>query len=51
MKTAEPRAVHLKDYAPPPYRISEIALDFRLDGKATLVAATMKVERRATAAE
>jgi aminopeptidase N len=51
MKTAEPRAIHLKDYAPPPYRIPEIALDFRLDGKATLVAATMKVERRAASAE
>ena len=51
MKTAEPRAIHLKDYAPPPYRIPEIALDFQLDGKATLVAATMKVERRAASAE
>src|SRR5258705_1090854 len=51
MKTAEPRAVHLKDYAPAPYRIPEIALDFRLDGKATLVAATMKVERRAALPE
>jgi aminopeptidase N len=51
MKTAEPRAVYLKDYAPPSYRILEVALDFRLDGKATLVAATMKVERRAASAE
>jgi aminopeptidase N len=51
MKTAEPRAIHLKDYAPPPYRIPEIALDFRLDGKATLVSSTMKVERRAASAE
>jgi aminopeptidase N len=48
MKTAEPRATHLKDYAPPPYRIPEIALDFSLDGKATRVKATMKVERRAS---
>src|SRR6478736_5449740 len=51
MKTAEPRAIHLKDYAPPPYRIPEIALDFRLDGKATLVSSTMKVERRAASVE
>src|SRR5258708_39609859 len=51
MKTVEPRAIHLKDDAPPPYRIPEIALDFRLDGKATLVASTMKVERRAASAE
>ena len=45
MKTAEPRAIHLKDYAPPPYRIPEIVLDFVLDGKATRVTATMQVER------
>ncbi len=51
MKTAEPRAIHLKDYAPPPYRIPEIALDFRLGGKATLVTSTMKVERGAASAE
>jgi aminopeptidase N len=51
MKNAEPRAVHLKDYAPPPYRIPEIALDFRIDPKATQVSASMKVERRAAAAE
>ncbi|HMI95328.1 MAG TPA: aminopeptidase N [Micropepsaceae bacterium] len=51
MKTAEPRAVYLKDYTPPAYRIPEIALDFRLDGNTTLVAATMKVERRAASAE
>jgi len=46
MKTAEPRAIHLKDYAPPPYRIPEIALDFKLDGKATRVTAKMTVERQ-----
>ena len=51
MKTTEPRAIHLKDYAPPPYRIPEIALDFTLDGKSTRVAAVMKVERRAASAE
>ncbi|HXI99787.1 MAG TPA: aminopeptidase N [Micropepsaceae bacterium] len=51
MKTAEPRAIHLKDYTPPPYHIREVALDFRLDGKATRVTAIMKVERRATSAE
>ena len=51
MKTAEPRAVYLKDYTPPPYRIPEITLDFQLKGKATRVAATMKVERCAASAE
>jgi aminopeptidase N len=51
MKTAEPRAIHLKDYTPPPYRIPEIALDFILDGNATRVRSTMKVERRVASAE
>ena len=51
MKTAEPSAVHLKDYAPSFYRIPEIALDFKLDGKSTLVGATMKVERQAATVE
>jgi aminopeptidase N len=45
MKTTEPRATHLKDYSPPAYRIPEVALDFSLDGSATRVTATMKVER------
>jgi aminopeptidase N len=51
MKTAEPRAIHLKDYTPPLYRIPEIALDFILDGNATRVRATMKVERQGASAE
>jgi aminopeptidase N len=51
MKTAEPRAIHLKDYTPPPYCIPEIALDFILDGNATRVRSTMKVERRVASAE
>jgi aminopeptidase N len=46
MKTAEPRAVHLKDYTPASYRIPEIALDFHLDSDATRVRATMQVERQ-----
>jgi aminopeptidase N len=45
MKNAEPRAIALKDYRPPAFRIPEIALDFRLDGEATRVTATMRVER------
>jgi aminopeptidase N len=51
MKTNEPRAIHLKDYTPPPYRILEVALDFTLDGKATRVKATMQLERRTASAE
>jgi aminopeptidase N len=45
MKTAEPRAVHLKDYRPPAYRIPEIALDFALDAARTRVTAKMEVVR------
>ncbi|HYM17289.1 MAG TPA: aminopeptidase N [Micropepsaceae bacterium] len=45
MKTAEPRAIHLKDYRPPPYRIPEVALDFALDPARTRVTAKMEVVR------
>ncbi len=45
MRTEEPRAVRLEDYAPPDYRIEEIALDFALDPQATRVAAKMEVAR------
>jgi len=45
MRTEEPRAIALKDYRAPDYRISEIALDFVLDPEATRVTATSKVTR------
>jgi len=45
MRTEEPRAINLKDYRAPDYRISEIALDFRLDPAATRVNAKMQVAR------
>src|ERR1700742_1338218 len=45
MKTTEPRAVHLKDYSPPHYKITDISLDFLLDPTATRVTATMQVVR------
>jgi aminopeptidase N len=45
MRTDEPRAIHLKDYRAPDYRVSEIALDFALDPHATSVAARMRVSR------
>ena len=51
MKTVEPRAIHLRDYRPLPYRIPELTLDFRLDGEATRVTAVMIVERVAAAPE
>ncbi len=51
MKTAEPHAIHLKDYAPPPYRIPEIALNVSLDASATHVRAKMHVQRQVSDAE
>ncbi len=50
MRTEEPRAINLKDYRAPDYHIGEIALDFVLDPKATLVTATSKVVRTGAAA-
>ncbi|HEY1837220.1 MAG TPA: aminopeptidase N [Rhizomicrobium sp.] len=46
MRTEEPRAVNLKDYRAPDYRISEIALDFVLDPDKTRVTAKSKVARQ-----
>ncbi|HEY5238875.1 MAG TPA: aminopeptidase N [Rhizomicrobium sp.] len=48
MRTEEPRAIHLKDYRAPDYRIAEIALAFALDPQATRVTSTMKVARNGT---
>ena len=45
MRTEEPRAINLKDYRAPDYRISEIALDFRLEPETTRVTATSKMTR------
>ena len=49
MRTDEPRAIALKDYHAPDYRISQIALDFILDPQTTRVTATSKVERAGAA--
>jgi aminopeptidase N len=46
MRTEEPRAINLKDYRAPDYRISEITLDFVLDPEKTRVRATSKVTRQ-----
>jgi aminopeptidase N len=46
MRTEEPRAINLKDYRAPDYRISEIALDFVLDPDKTQVTAKSKVARQ-----
>ncbi|MBN9592376.1 MAG: aminopeptidase N [Alphaproteobacteria bacterium] len=45
MRTEEPRAINLKDYRAPDYKISEIALHFALEPEKTRVHATMKVAR------
>ena len=47
MRTEEPRAIRLKDYRPPDYRVREIALDFALHPEATRVKSRMVVERLA----
>ncbi|MGH6888953.1 MAG: aminopeptidase N [Rhizomicrobium sp.] len=48
MRTEEPRAVRLKDYRPPDYRVRDIALDFSLDPEATRVRARLAIERAGT---
>ncbi|MGD0189373.1 MAG: aminopeptidase N [Rhizomicrobium sp.] len=45
MRTDEPRAIRLADYAPPDYRIETITLDFGLDPQATRVHSKMVVVR------
>jgi len=45
MRTDEPRAIALKDYRAPDYRIADIALDFNLEPDATRVTAKMNVVR------
>ncbi len=37
MKDAAPQAIHLSEYTPPAYLVEDVALDFRLDPKATRV--------------
>ena len=45
MRTEEPRAINLKDYRAPDYRIAALELDFALEPSATRVKATSKVTR------
>src|SRR5258706_8698834 len=49
MRTEEPRAISLKDYRAPDYRISEIAIAFVLDPDCTRVTARTKVTRTGAA--
>ena len=46
---AEPAATRLADYAPPPFLVDEVDLDFELDEKRTLVRARLTVRRNPAA--
>jgi aminopeptidase N len=50
MTDTEPRAIHLADYAPPPYTIGAIDLSFDLGEDETRVAASLGVRRQSGAA-
>ena len=45
MSSAEPAATRLADYAPPPFLVDEVDLDFELGEERTLVRAKLKVRR------
>ena len=45
MRTEDPRAIHLKDYHAPDFRISTVDLDFVLAPENTRVAAKLQVQR------
>ena len=45
MIASEPDAVRLTDYAPPPFLVDEVDLEFELDEERTLVRAKLKVRR------
>ena len=47
MKEAQPRAIHLKDYAPPAFRVETIDLDVDIREDHALVAAKLEVRRNA----
>jgi len=47
---AEPSATRLADYAPPPFLVDAVDLDFELDEKRTLVRARLQVRRNPAAA-
>ena len=45
MTASEPAAIRLADYAPPPFLVDEVDLDFELDEERTVVRATLEVRR------
>ena len=50
MNRTEPAVTRLSDYAPPPFLVDEVDLDFELDEKRTLVRAKLRVRRNPAAA-
>ena len=51
MREAASRAIHLKDYAPPPYLIERIALDIDIRADDALSKATLSVRRNPASRE
>ena len=45
MKEAQPRAIHLKDYAPPPFRVDTVDLDVDIRADHALVRARLAIRR------
>lgn len=45
MKEAQPRAIHLKDYAPPPFRVESIDLDVDIREDHALARAKLEISR------
>ena len=50
MNSAEPAATRLADYAPPPFLVDDVDLDFELDARRTLVRARLRLRRNPAAA-
>ena len=50
MREPQPKAIHLKDYAPPPFRIETVELDVDIRDDHALVRAKLEVRRNAGAA-
>ncbi len=46
MKTKQGKAIRLKNYTPPAYRITHVELDFMLDPEQTQVRSKLKIERQ-----
>ena len=47
MKEAQPRAIHLKDYAPPPFTVDTVDLDVDIRADHALVRAKLNIRRNA----